>query len=442
MDVTLTETQQAAIEATRAALASVPRADVGPADVGPADAGTGEVAAGPLWQALQRAALLGLAAPIAIGGDGLGVGEVMAVLTELGRAGMIGPALAGLATGVLPVCRWGSPEQQRRLLAPALDAGALLTAALGEPSAPIGSTARPAPPQTVMSVDQAVTGVKVGVGYARESYRILVPVSLPGAGGRAAIAIVDPAGPGVRTERAPSSSGAPEYTVHLDRAPAEDLLGGPGAEEALADLYRLALAGACAVADGLVQGALGLTTAHVRTREQFGRPLAAFQAVTQQIADVYLASRCLHLAARAAVRRLAERPPGRQVDPRPGSAPDSRPDPQLDALDRDLAVAAYWAARYGPVALRTCHHLHGGLGLDTSYPLHRYSARLKDLVRLTGGQERCLERLADLTGADLTGADQTGGVGAAEDGPGALGIAVEAPSRVELLDPATAGLGD
>jgi alkylation response protein AidB-like acyl-CoA dehydrogenase len=64
-------------------------------------------------------------------------------------------------------------------------------------------------------------------------------------------------------------------------------------------------------------------------------------------------------------------------------------------VDADLAVAAFWLASHGPPALRTCHHLHGGVGLDVTYPLHRYSAALKDLVRLLGGQRYCLERLGE-----------------------------------------------
>jgi 3-oxo-4-pregnene-20-carboxyl-CoA dehydrogenase alpha subunit len=56
-------------------------------------------------------------------------------------------------------------------------------------------------------------------------------------------------------------------------------------------------------------------------------------------------------------------------------------------------VAAYWLASRAPAALRTCHHLHGGIGMDVTYPLHRYSALIKDLVRFVGGAEYCLDRL-------------------------------------------------
>ena len=101
--------------------------------------------------------------------------------------------------------------------------------------------------------------------------------------------------------RTPSASGGPEYTLRLDRVPVEHVLGGA---DCLADLYQLAVAGACSLADGAVSAALALTRDHVATRRQFGRPLAAFQAVAQQVADVYIASRTLHLATMSACWRL------------------------------------------------------------------------------------------------------------------------------------------
>ncbi|HEX9336398.1 MAG TPA: acyl-CoA dehydrogenase family protein [Pseudonocardiaceae bacterium] len=137
------------------------------------------------------------------------------------------------------------------------------------------------------------------------------------------------------------------------------------------ELNALATAGACAYADGLLAGALDLTVNHIRTREQFGRPLATFQAVAHQIADVYIAARTLHLATRSACWRLDTHRPA----------------------DADLAVAAYWLAEELLPAMHTCHHLHGGLGLDITYPMHRYYARARELTRFVGGVDASLERL-------------------------------------------------
>jgi alkylation response protein AidB-like acyl-CoA dehydrogenase len=304
------------------------------------------------WQELAGAGLL------ALGGDELDVLEVAVLLTEIGRRAAPDSlkALATLMTGALPVARWGG-EGLRRAWLPGVAAGALgLTAALREPSDP-----EPDPPRTLVT-DGTVSGTKVGVPYAGQASRILVPVS-------SGVVLVDPGGDGVRLTRTPSSTGQPEYTLRLDHAPVAGVL---GPAERARDLYQLAVAGACALADGALAGALALTRDHIVTRQQFGRPLAEFQAVSQQIADVYMASQTLHLATLSACWRLAE---GR------------------DAA-ADLDVAAYWCAEHAPRTVRICHHLHGGLGMDVTYPLHRYSSLVSDLIRFLGGADYRLERLA------------------------------------------------
>jgi alkylation response protein AidB-like acyl-CoA dehydrogenase len=303
------------------------------------------------WKELARAGLLDVSPP-----DGLGVLEVAVLLTEIGKHAPSMKALATLMTGALPVLRWGRPD-----LLPGVASGEiLLSAALREP---------PTHPATAVT-DETITGLKIGVPYAAQSRLLLVPARLapdfmimasigqiaPQTGHDHGVVLVRPGAEGVSMIRTPSSSGEPEYTLRLDRAPVEGVLGGA---DCVRDLHQLAVAGACALADGVVAGALALTRDYVARREQFGRPLATFQAVSQQIADVYIASRTMHLAALSACWRLAE---GR------------------DAA-ADLDVAGYWCAEQAPRSVRLCHHLHGGIGMDVTYPLHRFSGLAADLVR-------------------------------------------------------------
>src|SRR5262249_45259840 len=152
--------------------------------------------------------------------------------------------------------------------------GPVLPAALREPSQP-----RPAVPATVATLDVfggSVTGVKLGVPYAAEADWVLVPARL--AGGGTAVVGVSPAAGGVSTVRTPSSGGDPEYTLALAGVPLTGVLGGTAGGAAAGDtvtgLYELAVAGACCVADGALAAALALTTEHLATRQQFGRPLA------------------------------------------------------------------------------------------------------------------------------------------------------------------------
>jgi alkylation response protein AidB-like acyl-CoA dehydrogenase len=383
MDFTLGETQEAVARVVAEVL------DQGRA---PAHPGAHDPA---LWKELGRAGVLSLALPAWLGGEGLGVMDVAVALTEIGRRAASVPALATLALGVLPVVRWGDRDLQQAVLDGVASGGTVLTAAVREPSEVM--PVAPATTATLAGSSGTISGVKVGVPYGAEADWILVPASMAPGGGTGIVVVAKSAG-GVSWLRAHSAAGDPEYALRLDDAPFSRVLGAVkgdgegglakgewrrgngevgggselgGGDRAVADLYQLAIAGACCLADGAVAGALSLTTSHVASREQFGRPLATFQAVAEKIADVYITSRTLHLAALSACWRLET---GREAGP-------------------DLDVAAYWLAEQAPAALRTCHHLHGGIGMDATYPLHRYSSLVKDLVRFVGGADHRLDRL-------------------------------------------------
>lgn len=361
MDFSLDQTQETVAEIVVGLLAREPTDPAGPGGFSPE-----------LWQALAKADLLSLAVPERLGGDGLGLLEVAAMLTEIGRGAAPVPALATLGFGVLPVLALGSAEQQDALL-DGVSSGRVLTAALAEPGA-----AFPAVPSTSAIADGdevVVTGHKIAVPFADRAHRVLVPTD-------AGVVPVAPELPGVTLTPSATSAGAPEFSVRLEsvRVPAGDVLG--AGLDGVATLYRIALASIGAYADGLLAGATALTADHLTTREQFGKPLAAFQAVAQQIADVYVVSRTLHVAALSSAWRVAE-----------GLAADGVVD--IGSAGGDLDVTAYWIATEVPAAMRTLHHLHGGIGVDVTYPMHRYFSIAKDLARLVGGASYRL----DLVGA-------------------------------------------
>ena len=229
----------------------------------------------------------------------------------------------------------------------------LLTPALREVGRRIGQ----APEVTFDAGAGTVTGRKIGVSHAADAARLLVTARHGGDDGDDVVVLVDPAGLGVTLEESGSSARITTHTVVLDGAPAEPL-----ADGAARRLVDLAVAGLLLTAAGLVSGARDLTAEYVKGREQFGRALAQFQAVAMQVADVYIASRTLDLAADNAAWRVAH---------------------DLDAAD-DLAVGAYWLVAEGPKALRVCHHLHGGMGVDETYPLHRYFSWVTDLAHALG----------------------------------------------------------
>ncbi|EKT76577.1 acyl-CoA dehydrogenase [Rhodococcus opacus M213] len=313
-----------------------------------------------LWAAFADADLLTLALPERLGGEGLSVTDVGALLTEVGRKAVQVPALATLGFGVLPIVALGDDAQQDALLTGLAD-GRTFTAALAEPGAQF--PARPSVTAVADGDGYAVTGRVLAVPFAERAHRILVPTDT-------GVVLVDPGADGVTLTPTPSASGSPEFAIAFDGARGELLAAG---DDAVQTLYRIALASIGAVADGLLSGATVLAGEHLATRHQFGKPLATFQAVSQQIADVYVTSRTLHVSALAASWRVSE---------------------GLDAQD-DLDVMAYWIAAEVPAAMQVLHHLHGGIGVDVTYPLHRYYSTAKDLARFVGGASYRL----DLVGA-------------------------------------------
>lgn len=326
-----------------------------------------------LWYALGKAGLLGLSVPGDLGGDDLGVAEVNAVLTEIGRYAAPVPALATLACGVLPLGTLGTTKQRAELLPGAATGEALLTAALHEPSAPW--TTRPATTATETGGQWRLDGHKTAVPFAETASRIIVPATTP-AGPQ--LFLVSPQTEGVTLRASSSSAGTPEHTVVLSgaRLSDEDRLAATSGDSALQTLHRFALAGMCALGDGALAAVLELTTTHLGERHQFGKPLATFQSATSQVADIYIAARTLHLAASSATWRLGEG----------GDA------------DADLAVAGYWLTTEAPPALANGHHLHGGVGVDETYPLHHYYALVKDLARQAGGTRTRTRGLAAAIG--------------------------------------------
>ncbi|MGP4102006.1 acyl-CoA dehydrogenase family protein [Nonomuraea sp. KM90] len=326
-----------------------------------------------LWQT----GLMGVCVPEEAGGAGLGPVEMAVVLREVGARAAPVPALPTLA-GTLALARHGSPDQQRRTTG-------RVTLALREPghdlADPPTTTARLADPPTTTRLADAPAPAAGPAGPPATADR-------PGsAGGRwvlngrkvsvphpGAVALVTAdeglflvASPATTAEFA--STGEPAATMVLDDTPAEHVAG----PEAVEDARRIFTAAVAAQASGVLAGALELTTGYIRQRRQFGRALAEFQAVTMQIADVYIAGRALDVAMWSAVWRLGEGLPAEQ----------------------DLALAAYHVGE-AVKALYTCQHLHGGLGLDVTYPLHRYFAQAKHLSHLLGGADAQLDLIGAL----------------------------------------------
>ena len=122
---------------------------------------------------------------------------------------------------------------------------------------------------------------------------------------------------------------------------------------------------------GVCEEALAITAKYVSEREQFGSKLGTFQAVGQRVADAYIDTEAIRLTAIQAIWRLSE---------------------GLDASD-ELMTAKFWAADGAQRVVHAAQHLHGGIGVDLDYPIHRYFRWAKVLELTLGGATPSLRRL-------------------------------------------------
>jgi len=320
------------------------------------------------WEALAQARLLGTAIPEDSGGSGLGFLELCLVLEEVGRAVAPVPAWPTLVLGALPLARFGTRVQRAAFLPGVASGEVVLAAALVEPDGD-----DPLHPATAARRDGArwrLDGTKTCVPAAQLAARVLVPART--AAGDAALFLVDPRGAGVRIERQTATNREPLGHLTLAGVDGEEL---PGGAAALAWLVERATIGLCAMQVGVTDRALRMTAEYTIGREQFGRPIASFQAVQQRAADAYIDTEAIRLTTwQAAWRLAADRP-----------------------ATTEVAIAKFWASEAAHRVVYAAQHLHGGIGVDVDYPLHRYYLWSKQIELTLGSGTRQLARL----GADL-----------------------------------------
>jgi alkylation response protein AidB-like acyl-CoA dehydrogenase len=329
-----------------------------------------------LWDEMAKANLLGIAVPEEAGGSGLGLIELALILEQAGRTTARVPLLASLVMGALPVAEFGTAEQRGQFLPSVASGELVMTAALVE------TGTEPERPTTTARRDGSswrLDGVKVCVPGGLLAGRMLVPAAT--GEDSIGIFILDPSAPGVRLERQDTTSGQPEARVELSGATVagSDVLGDPsGGGPVLEWIVQRTTAGLCALAIGVCEEALRLTAEYTKTREQFDRPIATFQAVGQRAADAYIDTEAVRLTSWQATWRLAAGLPATE----------------------EVAVAKFWAADGGQRVVHAAQHLHGGIGVDRDYPLHRYFLLAKQLELTLGGATPQLLRLGALLASE------------------------------------------
>ena len=320
-----------------------------------------------LWSKLIDSDILSTAAPESLGGGGFGVLEETAVLVALGRQLAAVPYLESVVLAAGALARFGSPELQKQWGEPAVSGAKILTVALdGE----MGD----GPVQAARAGDgYRLSGTRTQVAYGPVADGFLVPAETDSG---TAVFLVAADDPGVSVSALDTTGLGSVGHLRLDgvEVAGQRVVGG---EDVVRWIETLGVLGRSAFQLGVLDRGLQLTAEYARTREQFDRPIGSFQAVGQRLADGYIDVKGLRLTVTQAAWRLSEDLPA----------------------DTEVATAAFWAADAGHRVAHTIVHIHGGVGIDTDHPVHRYFLAAKQtefaLGSATGALLRIGRELAD-----------------------------------------------
>jgi len=333
-----------------------------------------------LWKELADAGLLGIHLAEDVGGAGLDFVAACLVVEAVGRTAAYVPVVETMVYGALPIDRFGTDAQRKTWLTGVASGETILTAAMAELVGEVilaGGT-EPATTATAQSDGSWVlSGTKACVPAALVADAVLVPATCQTADGAAVgpgVFIVERGTDGVSFTRQTTTTGRPEAIVGLEgvRVGADRLVreGADGAAviECITEFATTAL---CIEEAGVCASALELTAEYTKTRVQFEKPIATFQAVGQRAADAYVDTEAIRLTAWQAAARLAAGLPA----------------------SSEVAIAKYWAAEGGQRVVHAASHLHGGVGVDRDYPLHRFFLLTRQIELTLGGANESLRRL-------------------------------------------------
>ncbi len=337
------------------------------------------------WSDLASAGVLAAGLPEPLGGAGLGFLEQCSVLAETGRAVSRVPYLSSIVLGAGAIASFGTADQQRRWAVPAGHGSVVLTAALAEEDGDDPASPSALAERTGSSTGGwRLSGVKTAVPALAQAEAVLVPATAATGGATAdevLVFLVEPSDPGVTAAPQELTDSGDAGRLVLDGVLLDDsrVLGEPGQGADVAGwLVSRGTVGLCAAQAGVAGRALELTAEYARTREQFGRPIGSFQAVAQRLADAYIDVEAVWLTMWQAAWLLATRP---------------HDDAETAAA---VATAKFWAADAGHRVAHTAVHVHGGMGIDTSYPVHRYFTAAKRAEFTLGGATAQLRHLGDV----------------------------------------------
>jgi len=329
-----------------------------------------------LWARITEQGWPAVLVPEEHGGLGLGLLEAAVIARCLGAGVVPGPIVAGLLAGEA-IRAAGSPEQQATWLPVLAEGRARSTVALLRPGA-----AWDAPGDGVEAVASApddpvgkLTGEIGQVEYAHLADRIVVAAGGTDPDGEPGLWLLDPAGPGVTITRTPTLDATTRTsTLSLIGATAERLPGGDRA--VLTGLVSRATVLTANDLIGTAREALTRTVDHLKTREQFGRPIGSFQALKHHLADLLVGLTMAEHAGWYAAHAL---------------------DADLPDAPVAVSVAKAKAGEVARLATARMIQYHGGIGYTWEHETHLFFKRARRLEQTYGDAAAHFGRIATLT---------------------------------------------
>jgi alkylation response protein AidB-like acyl-CoA dehydrogenase len=307
-----------------------------------------------LWVELAKANLLGVFLPVEHGGSGLGMTELCLILEQQGRRLAAVPLVWG-ATAAMTITRYAPARPEPAAFAAGEQ---ILTAALSQPGA-----ADVLDPSIIANADGTISGVAVSVPFATVASAVLVPARTAD-GVALFLAPID----GVAGETVEATNH--ELLTHLSFEQSPAFLIATGAE-AVQFAAERALVGLAALQLGVAEEALTQAAAYTSTRVQFGKPLSSFQSTSARAADSYIDTEAMRATMWQAAWCIdVGRPASLAVE-----------------------VAKWWASEAGQRVVHATQHMHGGIGADVEYPIHRYFLWGKQIEDTLGGGSAHLARI-------------------------------------------------
>ena len=325
-----------------------------------------------LWNQLAEAGLLGVATSEAYGGSDLGFDTLCLVLEEAGKNVAPVPLIPVLVSALLPIQAFASDSLKQAIIPAVVSGDALVTAALLEP----GNDAIQLPSTSAVREGRGwlFTGQKTMVPVARHADRILLAARSEKEG--LVVALVDRDSAGLSLVEQAATTAEPQFLLDLARVDVPEgavLATGGKAEEILRWIEEHTQAALCAMSLGVVDSMMRMTARYTSEREQFGVPVATFQAVAHRAADSFIDVMVLRLVTEQAVALLTSG----------------------DEASEAVGIAKIWAGDVAHRVSQASQHLHGGIGVDRDYPLFRYCLWAKQLELSLGCSSAHLAALGD-----------------------------------------------